>query len=41
MKENAIDCYLNRTLNDLDEEKLDTTVTLSLSNGKKDKIRNW
>ena len=34
MKEQAIDCYLNRSLNELDEKTLDTNVKLSLSNGK-------
>ena len=34
MKENAIDCYLNTNLNKLDVTTLDTSVKLSLSNGK-------
>ena len=34
MKEHAIDCYLTRALNELDEKSIDTTVKLRLSNGK-------
>lgn len=34
MKEHAIDCYLTRALNEMDENAIDTSVQLKLSNGK-------